>query len=69
MSKRVARLEELKDREEMLGKVVFNRVKNHLQAERSGIDYYRRLCNEETIDTALIHFLRTKVNKARLLLH
>lgn len=48
----------------MLGKIVFQRVKKHLNAEKEAINYFNRVNSEQSIDDALIKFLKTKINRA-----
>ena len=57
-------LEELREQEEMLGKIVFQKVKKHLKEEKKDPNYFRRVYSEETINDALVDFLRVKIERA-----
>lgn len=48
----------------MLGKVVFQKVKKHLKEQKEDTNYFRRVYTEETIDEALVDFLRVKIERA-----
>lgn len=48
----------------MLGKIVFQKVKKHLKEEKKDINFFRRVQTEETIDNALVDFLRAKIERA-----
>lgn len=45
----------------MLGKIVFQKVKKHLKDQKQDPNYFRRVYTEETIDDALVDFLRAKI--------
>jgi hypothetical protein len=48
----------------MLGKIVFQKVKKHLREEKQDPNFFRRVHTEETIDEALVDFLRVKIERA-----
>lgn len=48
----------------MLGKIVFQKVKKHLKDQKQDPNYFRRVYSEETIDDALVDFLRVKIERA-----
>lgn len=48
----------------MLGKIVFQKVKKHLKEEKKDPNYFRRVYSEETINEALVDFLRVKIERA-----
>ena len=56
----------LQEKEWMLGKIVYSKVKRHMQSEGGSKDFIKRVASEETIDDALIHFLKAKIKKARV---
>lgn len=52
----------------MLGKIVFDRVEDYFKLDHDRVNYFARVRSERNIDEALVQYLKTKVDRANLLL-
>lgn len=62
------KLIKLSSKEATEGKKVYDRVKKHLNHNQYSDNYFKHLSSEESIDNALVSFLKTKIKKAEVVL-
>ena len=58
----------LSNKEAVEGKKVYDRVKKHISNNQYNDNYFKHLSSEESIDHALVSFLKTKIKKAQVVL-
>jgi hypothetical protein len=58
------KLVKLSSKEAEEGKQVYERVRKHLKQEANCHDFFKHLSGEESIDHALVSFLKTKIQRA-----
>ena len=61
---RSQKLVKLSSKEAAEGKLVYERVKKHIDEGPSSTNYFKHLSSEESIDSALVNFLKTKIKRA-----